>query len=93
MCFSERSMGLATSSKLELSSSDSASSLSSVNFEARSLIEAVCSFMDGGGPRRAGEGSGAGCGSGAFLVGDGALGDGARAGLYSVETSVGSSPA
>jgi len=41
-CFSDLSIGLAISSKEELSSSESTSSLSSVNLDARSLIEAVC---------------------------------------------------
>jgi len=79
-CPSERSMGLAISSKSELSSPDSSSSLSSVNFEARSLIEAVCWFIECGAPRRAdADGVASGSGSGAFLTGEGALGDGARA--------------
>ena len=76
-CFSERSMGLATSSKLEVSSPDSGS-LSSVNLVAKSLMEEVCSFIEGGGPRRADVGSGAGSGSTALLVGEGAFGDAAR---------------
>lgn len=50
MLRSERSTGFETSSKLELSSSDSSSSLS-VNLDARWAIELVCSFMEGGGPR------------------------------------------
>lgn len=95
-CFWERSTGLAISSNEELSPSDSASSsLSSVNFEARSLIEAVCWFMDGGGPRREDAGgAGSGSGEGDFFIGEGGLGDGARAaGIESEGTSVGSSPA
>lgn len=56
---SERSIGFKTSSKLEVSSSpsssDSAPSLSA-NLDARLAIELVCSFMDGGGARKAGEG-------------------------------------
>ena len=83
-CFSERSMGLGISSNEELSSSSESpeSSLSSVNFEARSLMDAVCWFMDGGGSRRADAGAEAvdsGSGSGAFFTGEGALGEGARA--------------
>ena len=79
-CFSERSIGLSISSKSELSSSRFSSSLASVNLEARSLMEDVCSFIDGGGPRSAETGrEGVDSGSGAFLTDDGALGDGARA--------------
>ena len=79
-CFSERSIGLSISSKSELSSSRFSSSLGSVNLDARSLIEDVCSFIDGGGPRSAETGwEGVHSGSGAFLTGEGALGEGARA--------------
>ena len=79
-CFSERSTGLSISSKSELSSSRFSSSLASVNLEARSLMEDVCSFIDGGGPRSAETAwEGLGSSSGAFLTGEGALGEGARA--------------
>ena len=79
-CFSERSIGFSISSKSELSSSRFSSSLASVNLEARSLIEDVCSCIDGGGPRSAETGwEGVGSGSGAFLTGEDALGEGARA--------------
>ena len=82
-CLSERSTGLAISSNEELSSSESLSSFSSVNLEARSLMEEVCSLIDGGGPRRedggaAGSGAGSDAGSGAFFLGEGAGGDCAR---------------
>lgn len=90
-------MGLETCSKLEVSSSwdSSPSSSLSVNLEARSAIELVCSFIDGGGPRRAGDGSaGSEAGSGSFLTGSAALSGGAcSGGLWSDGTSVGSSPA
>lgn len=58
---SERSVGFAISSKLELSpsfpSSESPSSLSAY-LDARLDIEPACSFMDGGGARNAGDGCG-----------------------------------
>ena len=57
MLRSERSTGLAISSKLELSpsfaSSESAPSLSA-NLDAKLEIELVCSFTEGGGARNAG---------------------------------------
>ena len=80
-CFSKRFIGLGISSKEEESSSEEVDSLSSVNLEARSLMDAVCWFMEGGGLRRADAAGGVGSASdlGAFLVGEGNLGDGARA--------------
>ena len=58
---SERSIGFAISSKLELSpsftSSESPSSLSAY-LDARLDIEPACSFMDGGGARNARDGCG-----------------------------------
>lgn len=59
MLRSERSAGLAISSKLELSpsfaSSESAPSLSA-NLDAKLEIELVCSLIEGGGARNAGGG-------------------------------------
>lgn len=92
---SDRSTGFGTSSKLELSSSDSSSSLS-VIFDARWAIELVCSFMDGGGPRSADDScTGSFAGSASFFVGDGGfVTDGSFVEtLLSAGISVGSSPA
>lgn len=78
--FSERSIGLETSSKLEVSSSSAVSVSSlSANLLARLAMEVVCSFMDGGGPRRfmGGESDIVGSGSGAFFVGEGIFAAGA----------------
>ena len=64
-----REVGFATSSKELVSSSSAAEeSSSSLNLEARSLIEAVWWVIDGGGPRSA-EGTGSGVGSAACGVG------------------------
>lgn len=95
---SERSKGFETSSKLEVSSSPSSESTSSLsaNFDARLAIELVCSFMDGGGPRNDGEGCGVSfVGSDSCFTGERGRGEtGAfEAGLWSEGISVGSSPA
>lgn len=92
---SERSPGFGTSSKLELSSSDSNSS-SSVNLDAKWAIELVCSFIDGGGPRSVDDVcKGSFTGSASFFVGDeGFLNEGTFVeGLLSAGISAGSSPA
>lgn len=78
--FSERSIGFETSSKLEVSSSSAvAASSLSANLLVRLAMELVCSFMDGGGPRRFIDiGSGiVGSGSGAFFMGGGRFATGA----------------
>lgn len=93
---SERSLGFGTSSKLEISSSDSASSLS-VNLDAKWAIELVCSFIDGGGPRSVVDDvcKGSFAGSASFFVGDeGFANEGTFVeGLLSAGTSSGFSPA
>ncbi len=70
------SLGFENSSKLDVSSPLSSASLSesrSLYLEARSLIELVCSFIDGIGPRNVGDGSAGALNILASLVaGDGA---------------------
>lgn len=70
---SERSTGFETSSKLDVSSSPSSVSASSLsaNFDARLAIELVCSVMDGAGPRNEGKACGASfIASGSCFVGE-----------------------